>query len=79
MMDSLWNVLPPELQELILKKKVKMEQRDNIKALVEKIGEFCLQPLFENCHEEDPCFFFLFSPRKASHLFVDSPCGRPVH
>ena len=27
-MESLWDVLPPELQECILKKKTKLEQRD---------------------------------------------------
>ena len=78
-MESYWDVLPPELQELILKKKVKMEHRDNMKALVEEIGEFYLQPLPEDCDQGDSRCFFLFSRRKASHLFVDSKCSNPGH
>ena len=67
-MESWWDVLPPELQEKILKLKEKMEHRDKMKALVEEIGEFYLQPLPEDDHQGDSCCFFLFSPRKVSHL-----------
>ena len=52
-MESWWDLRPPELQELILKKKAKMEHRDKMKALVEEIGEFYLQPLSEDCDQGD--------------------------
>ena len=39
-MESLWDVVPPELQEYILKKKMKLEQRDKKQTLVEGISEF---------------------------------------
>ena len=41
-MESLWDVLPPELQEYILQKKTKLEQGDKKRTLVGKIGEFIL-------------------------------------
>ena len=58
-MESWWNILPPELQELILKLKEKMEHRDNMKALAEEIGEFYLQPLPDDCDQGASCCFFL--------------------
>ena len=72
-MESYWEWLLPELQEIILDMKAKMEHRDT----VEKIGEFCLQPLPEDCHQGDSCCFVLFSPRKASHLSVAFPRSNP--
>ena len=59
-MESWWDVLPPELQELILKLKQKMEHQDNMKALAEETGEFYLQPLSEDGDQGDSCCFFLF-------------------
>ena len=38
-MESLWDVLPPELQEYILQRKTKLEQRDKKRTLAEEIGE----------------------------------------
>ena len=65
-MESWWDVLLPELQELILKKKAKMEHRDNMKALVEEIGEFYLQPLPEDCDQGDSfCFLLPFLSKKS--------------
>ena len=58
-MESWWDVLPLELQEKILKLKEKTEHRDKMKALVEEIGEFCLQPLPEDGDQGDSCCFFL--------------------
>ena len=59
-MESWWDVLPPELQEKILKLKEKMEHQDNMKALAEEIGEFYLQPASEVGDQGDSCCFFLF-------------------
>ena len=59
-MESWWDVLPPELQELILKLKEKMEHRDNMKALAEEIGEFYLQPLPDDCDQGDSLFLSIF-------------------
>ena len=80
-MESWWDVLPPELQEFILKIKQKMEHQDNMKALAEEIGEFYLQPLSDDGNQGDSCCFLLsfFSCRKASHLSLDSPCCHPGH
>ena len=45
---------------MIFKMKAWLEHRDKMEVLVEEIGEFCLQPLPEDCHPGDSCFFFLF-------------------
>ena len=63
-MASYRDFLPPELQEKIFKMKARAEHRDKMKALVEEIGEFCLQPLPEDCHQGDSCFFLSFFSKK---------------
>ena len=61
------------------------EHWDTMEALVKEIGEFCLQPLPEDGHQGDSCWFFLFlfPPRKASHLPRVIQCShhghQPVH
>ena len=69
-MESYWEWLPPVLQAKILKLREKMEHQDKMKALVEEIGEFYLQPLSEDDQQGDSCFFFLFSRRKLGICFM---------
>ena len=56
-MESWWDVLPPELKEKIFARKPWAEHRDTMKALVEEIGKFCLQPLPEDDHQGDSTLF----------------------
>ena len=58
-MESLWDVLPPELQEYILKKKTKLEQRDKKQTLVEEISEFISNAAY---FKSVFCVLFTLSP-----------------